>query len=417
MSGRSIWIVGVLAVGAALGSGAASAAPELDLADEPALELAAPAQPELQIEDEPILENAAEPIADEAAAAADPFLDEAAAAEAAAEPAAEAAPEPAEAGQSDQIAKPQKPKSRKAKSEAKAPAESNLATPPMWRVADDDTEIILLGTFHILPPDVEWRSPELGRAIDAADALWFEAEIDTPEAQTETIRILKSQGYLKRSDKLSGLLDEADAAKLSEIAASLGLPPAVLDTMRPWQAFLILSVKLIEQKGFEPSSGLETKLLAEGRARGRDFVFLETVGQQLGFFTGLAPEVEKSLLALTVRDWEKQTEEFDRLYLAWKAGDAHAIDEIMNGSLRTETPEVYEVLVRQRNEAWTARIAAALEEPGRKLVAVGAAHLVGADGVPAMLEAAGFSAPRYGVAANDNESNEKGRKKKRKSAE
>jgi len=193
--------------------------------------------------------------------------------------------------------------------------------------------------------------------------------------------------------------------------------------MRPWQAFLALSVELIKSKGFDPSAGLENKLLGEGRARGRDFVFLETVQQQLGFFTKLRPEVEKSLLTLTVRDWEKQTEEFDKLFAAWKAGDADAIDTLMNQPMREETPEVYKVLLIDRNVAWAARIKQALDTPGRKLVAVGAGHLVGPDGVPAMLEAEGVAAPRYGAAANDNEAPPEAapdaakKKKKKKEAE
>lgn len=315
-----------------------------------------------------------------------------------------AGPEAALADEPAALEAPPKKAPRRSKSkDAPGAAAANIATPPMWRIADDDTEIILLGTFHILPPDVQWRSPELGRAIDAADEIWFEAEVDTPSAQAETLRILKTEGFLKKGAKLSTLLEADDATRLEGIATSLDVPFAAVDVMRPWQAFLVLSVELIKSKGFDPSAGLENRLLSEGRARGRNFVFLESVPEQLGFFTKLQPDVEKSLLTLTVRDWEKQTEEFDKLFIAWKAGDADAIDALMNQTMREETPEVYKVLVVDRNKAWTARIRQALDSPGRKLIAVGAAHLVGADGVPAMLEADGVLAPRYGLAANDND--------------
>lgn len=316
--------------------------------------------------------------------------------------AASAEPDAAQADEAAATEAPSKKSPRKSKAKAPDGAAANIATPPMWRIADDDTEIILLGTFHILPPDVQWRSPDLGRAIDAADEIWFEAEVDTPAAQAETLRILKTEGFLKKGAKLSTLLDADDANKLEGITTSLDVPFAAIDLMRPWQAFLVLSVELIKSKGFDPSAGLENRLLSEGRARGRNFVFLESVRQQLGFFTKLQPEVEKSLLTLTVRDWEKQTEEFDKLFVAWKVGDTDAIDALMNQPMREETPEVYKVLVVDRNKAWAARIRQALDSPGRKLIAVGAAHLVGADGVPAMLETEGVLAPRYGLAANDN---------------
>ena len=42
-----------------------------------------------------------------------------------------------------------------------AEIEETRADPAMWRVRDDDSEIWILGTFHILPPGVDWRSDAL----------------------------------------------------------------------------------------------------------------------------------------------------------------------------------------------------------------------------------------------------------------
>jgi hypothetical protein len=318
------------------------------------------------------------------------------------EPLLQEEPAPAEEPAAEE---PKKKKSKRAKAAEEAPdPASTIATPPMWRLADEDTEIILVGTFHILPPDLQWRSPELGKAIDAAEEIWFEAETDTPDAQKDAMRIIEAQGLLKKGVTLSSMIEQEDAQKLGEIIESLNDPDlAEIERMRPWYAFLALSVKFIESKGFEPGAGLESRLIAEGRARGRDFVFLETMRQQLAFFSKLTPESERSLLVLTIRDWEQETAEFDTLFAAWKAGDADAIDALMNAAMRDTAPEVYETLVKKRNEAWAGRIKSALDSPGRKLIAVGAAHLVGADGVPALLEAEGLSVPRHGLAANDND--------------
>ena len=57
------------------------------------------------------------------------------------------------------------------------------ATPPMWRVADGDSEIFLIGTFHILPPGVEWKNDAYLEAFEKADNVYLEADTDTPNAQ------------------------------------------------------------------------------------------------------------------------------------------------------------------------------------------------------------------------------------------
>lgn len=274
-----------------------------------------------------------------------------------------------------------------------------IAAPPIWRVSDADSEIWLLGSFHILPPGFAWRSEDVETALEAANIMWFEAEVDAPSTKQKTLQVLMTEGFNQGGKTLTGLLDPADAERLTAIAASLGLPMRAVDPMRPWQAFLTLSVQFIVNRGFDPSSGVETALLAEARTRGRDLRFFETVEQQLGFFTALSPDAEKDLLVTTLREWDQQTSDFDDLFNAWASGDVAAIDEMMNASLRQSAPEVYEALVSRRNAQWADQIAGEMAGAGKELVVVGAGHLAGADSVPALLAKKGFTVERLGAGA------------------
>ncbi|GAB4519465.1 MAG: TraB/GumN family protein [Amphiplicatus sp.] len=273
------------------------------------------------------------------------------------------------------------------------------AVPPMWRLADADSEIWLLGTFHILPKDLDWRSPPVAAAFDGAETVWFEAEVDTPAARQKTVQIIMTQGFNPPGETLSAMLAPEDASRLAEVTQELGLPLSAIDPMRPWQAFLTLSVQFIVNQGFDPGSGVETKLLAEARAAGRELRFFETIEEQLALFTTLDPETEKKLLVVTLRDWDKQQAQFDALFEAWRTGDAEAIDRLMNETLRAEAPKVYDALIVRRNEAWAAEIAGLMAGSGRALVAVGAAHLAGERSVPALLRERGFTVERYGLEA------------------
>ncbi|MFQ5564219.1 MAG: TraB/GumN family protein [Parvularculaceae bacterium] len=272
------------------------------------------------------------------------------------------------------------------------------AAPPMWRVTDEDSEIWLVGTFHILPPGLEWRSAALDTAFEQAETYYFEVEADTAEAQQRTVQILMMKGFNPPGTTLSGLLDEPDAAKLAAVAHELGLPMAAIDPMRPWQAFLTISVQFIVKQGFDPGSGVDSVLMAEARKSGRMLRFFETIDQQLSFFTDLEPETEKNLLVFTLREWEDQKEDFDTLFAAWARGDAQAIDVLMNKSMRDVAPEIFDILIVDRNAAWAEKLAGVIENSGGKaLVAVGAAHLVGEHSVPALLEAKGLKVERYGA--------------------
>jgi len=288
---------------------------------------------------------------------------------------------------------------------AQSPQDANAATPAMWRVADEDSEFILLGTFHILPPSLQWRTDALDEAIKNADSVYFEVEADTPDAQSKTVSILMTQGFNPAGVTLSSMLDDADALALKTITQSLGLPISAIDPMRPWQAFLTLSVQFIVQQGFEPGAGVDSVLMAEARTRGKDLHFFETLEQQLGFFTSFNPETEKKLLVVTIQDWENQQEMFDELFDAWRLGNVSVIDEQMNGIMRVQAPKVYDRLIVERNKAWAEELADEIRNgAGKALVAVGVGHLVGHENsVPALLKAEGFEVSRYGGAtANDN---------------
>ena len=282
------------------------------------------------------------------------------------------------------------------------------ATPAMWRVADEDSEFILLGTFHILPPNLQWRTPAINQAIENAQTVYFEVDAETPEARSKAIGVIMTQGFLPPGETLSKMLDENDADELNRISNSLGLSLAGVDPMRPWNAFLTLSVQFIVKQGFDPGAGVDSVLLAEARARGKDIEFLESIEQQLSLFTGLDRKTEKDLLVLTIRDWDAQVEAFDSLYAAWATGDADVIDSEMNGMMRTESPKVFDRLIKNRNESWVEILDTALAEgSGTALVAVGAGHLVGDTySVPSMLAQRGYDVSRFGESAPPDETAE-----------
>lgn len=287
-----------------------------------------------------------------------------------------------------------------------AVADELAATPAMWRAADADTEIYLLGTFHILPKTVQWRTDAFEAAFEKSDVVYFEAETDAPDSQSKTVGILMTEGFNADGKLLTDILEPADVDAFRDIVSSLNLHFNAVDRLRPWHAFLTLSVQFIVQQGFTPGSGVDTTLLSEARIKSKELRFFESIEEQLTLFTGLSPAVEKDLLVLTIRDWDNQAESFDDLFAAWRNGDAAALDSQMNEVMREQAPDVFERLLVARNESWADDIERIMNtEKGAFFIAVGAAHLVGDDSVQSRLAERGISFSRYGQnedAANDN---------------
>jgi hypothetical protein len=84
----------------------------------------------------------------------------------------------------------------------------------------------------------------------------------------------------------------------------------------------------------------------------------------------------------------------DEMSAAWERGDTAALERLLNDEMRRDYPEVYEALIRRRNEAWMATLTQELAGQGVDFVAVGAAHIIGEDGLVAQLQARGVQVER-----------------------
>ena len=79
---------------------------------------------------------------------------------------------------------------------------------------------------------------------------------------------------------------------------------------------------------------------------------------------------------------------------AWSAGDVDALDKLNNAEFRDKYPDLFQTLVVKRNQNFTTQIQDLLKGDGVSFVAIGAGHLVGKEGVPALLEKQGYKVTR-----------------------
>ena len=123
----------------------------------------------------------------------------------------------------------------------------------------------------------------------------------------------------------------------------------------------------------------------------------ETPEQQLGFFAELSPDVQRQMLLEAIDEAEKGPAALDELSAAWERGEIGTLERLLNEDMRTEYPEVYAAHISRRNAAWIAMLTHELQGSGVDFVAVGAAHLVGDEGLVAQLRARGIRVERVGA--------------------
>jgi uncharacterized protein YbaP (TraB family) len=95
------------------------------------------------------------------------------------------------------------------------------------------------------------------------------------------------------------------------------------------------------------------------------------------------------MLAESLKDLDRERANVIRLTNAWKAGDTATVERIVLDDVKGD-PLMYERLLVNRNRAWLPTLDALLKRTGRAFIVVGAAHLVGPDGLLAMFKAKGY---------------------------
>ena len=143
----------------------------------------------------------------------------------------------------------------------------------------------------------------------------------------------------------------------------------------------------------EPDNGVDRALIAQASK----VVGLETITGQLSIFDQLAEADQSDMLALTAKTGADASTGVDGIpqaaARAWFSGDMAALDGFVRQPL-SELPALYDALLKQRNIAWATQIESHLAAGQRPFIAVGAGHMLGEDGLPALLRAQGYSVTR-----------------------
>lgn len=260
--------------------------------------------------------------------------------------------------------------------------------PALWVVKDADSTLYLFGSIHVLRPTTGWASPRVTQAFDSASDIWF--EISNPDDQAAIIPLIQQHG-LSPQTPLSSRLTPEEVAELDEAAKAIGASAAQMDIMKPWLAALSLSVAPLVKAGYDPKSGVEMALKARAEAAGKPIHGFETLDKQIGMLANLPDDTQLAFLRETLKNYDEATTVLDAMVSAWAQGDVATLDRVAVQEMKSDSPELYKVLLVERNTDWANQIQTMLQGSGTSFIAVGAAHLAGEDSVQAILKSRGVT--------------------------
>lgn len=267
-----------------------------------------------------------------------------------------------------------------------------VADPAIWQVKGKYNTLYLLGTIHVLRSD-EALPNNIDKAYQQAERLLMEIDMDDLDPFATQALMLKL-GMLPDGKTLHDELDAATNQKLKTTAQAIGFDAAVLEHFQPWLAALTIEQLELTKLGFAGDTGVEMRLTQRAAADHKPIAGLETLEQQLNLFAQLSDQAQRDYLAQTLTELEQGPTELETLLSAWRKGDEQQLQRTLQQGF-VDDPKLFAALTTDRNRRWLTEIKPLLDESHDDyLVAVGALHLVGNEGLVALLKQAGYTVTR-----------------------
>ncbi len=261
--------------------------------------------------------------------------------------------------------------------------------PALWQVEGPKGEKAwLFGTIHALPEPVVWKSAKVEAAMKGANLLVLEVASILSTSKTEA-----AFASMAQSPGLPPLAQRVPADLRDDLARELrssGYRGGDIDYYETWAAMLMLQQAGSSRTKADSANGIDRALAKDWNGEVDEF---EGATAQFRIFDTLPEPLQRALLAATLRDAPELDERTKELQQAWMKGDldfiARSVDQDFAGQ-----PELRATLLTKRNDDWLKHLEALLSAGASPFIAVGAAHLAGKDGLPAMLAAKGYKVTR-----------------------
>ncbi len=264
----------------------------------------------------------------------------------------------------------------------------------IWEIKKENIKTsYLVGSVHMLDKSVYPLNKAYDISFENSDSLMVEANVSAEKSGQLAMLALKLGSY--KGDKT---LKDSISKKTYDLAEKklkkLGMDISGLNKFKPWMvAMTIVSVEMMK-RGFDPELGLDKYFLKKANLKSKEIIELEGAKFQLDLFNSFSEEEHELFLFNVITDDSNSEIEFKKLLNAWKNGDNETLNTLVTLNIKKypELKNLYYKLIDERNFGMVKKIEDFLSVGNKSyFVVVGAAHLVGENGLINLLKKKGYT--------------------------
>ncbi|MAY42444.1 MULTISPECIES: TraB/GumN family protein [unclassified Neptuniibacter] len=263
-----------------------------------------------------------------------------------------------------------------------------LAETFVWKVSKSDQFLFLAGTVHVLAKKDLPFPRAFDDAYEQSHTVVLETDMGALEDPQVQVRLMSQLSY-QDGRLLSELISPALYADLNQYLAQRGMLPNMFIAMKPAGVMMTMLAVEFQRLGIS-QAGADSVYYQKTINQGKATLALESIETHLSFIQKMGEGNEEQFLRQTLNDVEKTEAMMSSIVLHWKSGDTSSLEKLVVDDMRLNYPNMYQSLLVERNKRWLPQIEQMLLTDEVEFVLVGAAHVIGADGLLKSLVELGY---------------------------
>jgi hypothetical protein len=258
----------------------------------------------------------------------------------------------------------------------------------LWKVQSGAAVLYLAGSVHALTAAHYPLSPAFQRAFDASGAIVEEIDLAEADPLSGGLSII-ARGMYTDGRTFSSVVSKQTAARVAARLANTPFAIDLIQPMKPWMVMMLIETLELQAGGFDANLGLDKYFFDKAGAAMKTVIGLETAASQIDRFDKMSEAMQEQLLVSALTEQDAERTNLKSLISAWQRGDAQAMEKLVLEGFQ-DNKGAYTSLITERNRNWMPQLDACFRRTSPCFVVVGAAHVVGPDGLLAMLRSRGY---------------------------
>ncbi len=251
----------------------------------------------------------------------------------------------------------------------------------LWKITGKNVKkpSYLFGTFHLLCNNQYNVKDNVKKAIDASDYFVMEINFSDPN------ELMEMQKMLVANKKITEGFSEDETRQFSENLNHFGYKIEDVENFSPIALYSMLTMKFANCAQNDLKM-IDLELMQLALKQNKKVIGLETTKLQTAMFEKF---LSKEELIKLVSDFDKGKKEFELMQNAYVKENLAEIKKLMDNP-ETMSEEQKKIMLTERNNIWLERMMEMIPQ-NSSFFAVGAAHLLGDDGMIALLRGKGYT--------------------------